>query len=99
MWIYKFADDDAQPSDLKNAMHLIQCFLIYTQIVLHFINPAIQMDLTQAFLFYVDRLFKHASIRTWESVRNFHFIFHKSCLARGVDDPAVWRTVDPNRDQ
>lgn len=45
-------------------------------------------------MFYVDRLIKHAHMRTWESTRGFHFIFDKTCLAKGVADPEVWKTVD-----
>lgn len=89
-------DDDAHAGDIKGIMQLVQCFLIYAQILLHFSNPATRESLNQGLMFYIDRLIKHAHLRTWESTRNFHFIFHKTCLARGVADPEVWKTVDSN---
>lgn len=39
------SDDDAHASDIKSIMQLVQCFLIYAQILLHFRNPATQESL------------------------------------------------------
>lgn len=89
-------DDDALTSDTKSIMQLVQCFLIYAQMLQHFCNPATEKSLGQALNFYLDRLIKHAQMRTWESTRVFHFIFHKTCITKGVADPEVWKTVDSN---
>lgn len=87
-------DDDATASDIKDILQLVQSFMIYCQIVLHFAHPSTYADLVAAFHFYTDRLIKHALVRTFESVRTFHFIFHKKCIVQGVTDPASWKEVD-----
>ena len=49
-------EKDSIASDIRGIMQLVQCFLIYTQILLHFANPATAMELDQSFIFYLDRL-------------------------------------------
>lgn len=87
-------DDDAAASDTKGILQLVQSFMIYCQILLHFVHPNIYADLNAAFWFYSDRLIKHALVRTFESVRTFHFMYHKKCIAQRVTDPASWKEVD-----
>lgn len=89
-------DDDASASDTKGIMQLSACFTTYIQILTHFANPAIRDLLYQAMLFYLNRLIRHAFVRTWESVRGFHFAFHRTCIADGIKDPQVWKRVDAN---
>ena len=86
---FQIRENDAEVSDTKGIIQLIQSFLIYCQILLHFTDPTIYSDLNASLMSYVDRLLKHNSIRTFHSVRTFHFIFHKLCMIGGVDDPAI----------
>lgn len=87
-------EDDASPTDIKRILQLLSCFLIYVQILKHFTNPALKDELDKGIMFYIDRLIKHAHVRTWESVRSFHFLFHRTCLTRGITNPEVWKDVD-----
>ena len=89
-------DDDASASDTKGMVQLAACFTIYMQILVHFANPAIRMPLHEAMLFYINRLMRHSFVRTWESVRGFHFAFHRTCIADGIKDPQIWKRVDAN---
>ena len=53
------------------------------------------MELQAAMHVYIDQLLGWSLLNTFESIRQFHFGFHKARLVEGVDDPRGWRT--PNR--
>lgn len=63
-------EDDAVASDLKGILQLVKHFLIYLQVMMHFVNLIISNELHAVFLFYIDRLIKQFIIRTFELVRS-----------------------------
>lgn len=67
---------------------------VYWQVRLHFAPAGIRESLSLAFMLYQDRLLRLYTSHTWESVRLFHLLFHKSRVYQGIDDPGMWRRVD-----
>ena len=92
-------EDDATAAETTNILVLMRCFEIYCQIIIFLVPDTVKIPLSVAFAFYRDYLYGHARIYTWESVRTFHFTFHKSRIARGVTDPALWEEVDVRMEQ
>lgn len=76
--------------------HLLRCFLRYCAILLHFTPAAMRHQLSIGLFAYQDRFLGHPMIYTWESVRSFHFIFHKLRLLENIADGAGWSRVDRN---
>ena len=91
----EYREEDALASDARGITHLLRAFLIYCQIVIHIAHAGTQMELQAAMHVYIDQLLGWSLLYTFESIRQFHFGFHKSRLVEGVDDPRGWRT--PNR--
>ena len=87
-------EDDAGPNDIKGLAHLLRCLGVYWQVKLHFAHTGIRESLSRAFMLYQDRLLRLYTSHTWDSVRLFHLLFHKSRVYQGIDDPGMWRRVD-----
>lgn len=45
-------------------------------------------------MLYQDRLLRLYALHTWDSIGLFHFLFYKSRVYQGTDDPIMWRQVD-----
>lgn len=87
-------EKDASVSELKGLPHLICCLGVYRQIKLHLAPPSLRHSLCRAFSIYQDWLLWLYPIHTWESLRNFHVIFHKSRIYQGIDGPVRWKHPD-----
>lgn len=89
-------EEDAVLGELKGLSHLIRCFLIYTNILVHFAQESLQKSLWIGMLAYVEQLWSFSSTSTFESVRQYHFLFHSMRIRRGIDDGALWGQGDSN---
>ena len=89
-------EDDSTAGEAKSITQLLRCFLLYGQIIIHFAALSVQLELSAALAAYVDRLLGHSMFYTWETLRLFHFHFHRARIAMGVYDPLGWKT--PNTD-
>lgn len=70
--------EDALLSEVKGSSHLLRCFLLYSTILLHFTPLTKQYDLTIGLHAYMNRLLGFTILYTWESVKSFHFMFHRA---------------------
>lgn len=83
-------EEDALLSEVKGSSHLIRCFLLYCTILLHFTPSAIRYDLTIGLHAYINRLLGFTLLYTWDSVKSFHFIFHRARMSEGIADGMGW---------
>ena len=83
-------EEDALVSEVKGPSHLLRCFLLYSTILLHFTPSAIRYDLTIGLHAYMNRLLGFTMLYTWESVKSFHFMFHRSRMSEGIADGLGW---------
>lgn len=89
-------EGEAFSCEFGGSTHLLRCFLRYCAILLHFTPAAMRHQLSIGLFAYQDRFLGHSMIYTWESVRSFHFIFHKLRLLENIADGAAWSRVDAN---
>lgn len=83
---------DAAPEDVKELDDLISYFHVYITVLL---KVTAELGLETALFVYCRHLvdLKEEGY-TFESVRAFHFTFHKTRAILGIDDPIGWETVD-----
>ena len=62
--------------------------------LLHFCPDGIERELGHALHLYTDLLHTINRSHTIESLRTFHFTFHRKRMALGLYDPAEWRDRD-----
>lgn len=86
--------EDALSAELKGIAHLIRCFLIYTGILLHFTHNSLEKSLCIGMLAYVERLWNWSNTYTFDSIRQYHFLFHSLRIWRGIDDGSLWEQSD-----
>ena len=77
-------EEDASAAELKCLPHLIRCLGFYWQIRLHLAPSSLRHSLCRAFSIHQDRLLWLYPMHTWESLRTFHIIFHKSRIYQGM---------------
>jgi hypothetical protein len=86
---------DRESNDYRGGIpSLMQPFEIYSQILLHFAPPGIRWDLQGALADYRDLIYTLNRIHTFDTLKLFHFTFHRKRLSLGVYDPAGWREKD-----
>ena len=68
--------ENALFAELKGISHLICCFLIYIRILLHFTQDSLKKRLCIGMLVYVKRLWSWSSTYTFDSIWQYHFLFH-----------------------
>ena len=83
-------EEDALSAELKGISHLIRCFLIYMGILLHFTHDSLEKRLRIGMLAYVERLWSWSSTYTFDSVRQYHFLFHSLRIWQGIDNGSLW---------
>lgn len=88
-------EGEAFSCEFGGPTHLFRCFLRYCALP-HFTPAAMRHQLSIGLFAYQDRFLGHSMIYTWESVRSFHFIFHKLRLLENIADGAGWSRVDTN---
>lgn len=77
---------DAFLAELKGVLHLIHCFLIYIGILLHFTHESLEKKLCIGMLAYVKCLWSWSNIYIFDSIRQYHFLFHFLRIQRGIDN-------------
>lgn len=89
-------EEDAALGELKGLSHLICCFLIYMNILLHFTPDALEKLLWIGMLAYVEQLWSFSSSCTFNSVKQYHFLFHSLRIRKSIDDGALWEQGNSN---
>ena len=69
-------ENDSTISEAKSITQLLQYFLFYGQIIIHFTPFLIQLELSAALAVYVNCFLGHSIFYTWKILRLFHFHFH-----------------------
>ena len=85
---------DVDLEEYESISHLMHPFMVYGVIICTFAPPPQKLPLAFAIMTYVHTLYKHLRIHTWDSVRNFHIVFHQKRISQGVYKPSGWRTPD-----
>ena len=73
---------------------LLQPLFLYFQALIHFAPNGIKISLVAALFEYVDLLLESNRYYFFESVKIFHFTFHRKRMTLGVYDPEGWRDKD-----
>ena len=90
----QFGEYNAKEEDIKFPLALLRQFYIYSQILLAVVLPHLAGLLGTALAIYHERLMGLLIKCTFDSVRLFHFAFHRGCIIDGIDQPRTWNTVD-----
>lgn len=90
----QFGEYNAKEEDTKFPLALLRQFHIYSQILLAVVLPHLTGPLGTALATYQERLMGLLIKCTFDSVRLFHFAFHRGCIIDGIDQPSTWNTVD-----
>lgn len=87
---FEAREEDAVQGEVKGLSHLIRCFLIYMNILLHFTHQSMKESLQIGMLAYVEQLWSYSGSSTFESIRQYHFLFHFLRIQEGINDGALW---------
>ncbi len=79
-------ENNSTANEAKSITQLLQYFLLYGQIIIHFMPFLVQLELSAARAAYFNRLLGHSMFYTWETLWLFHFYFHQARIAMGVYD-------------
>ena len=90
----QFGEYHAKEEDINFPLALLRQFHIYSQILLVVVLPHLSGPLGTALATYQERLMGLLIKCTFDSVRLFHFAFHRGCIIDGIDQPGTWNTVD-----
>ena len=92
-------DKDGEAAEYKGLAAIMQPLGIYCQALLHFCPDGVERELGQALHLYTDLLYTINRSHTLESLRVFHFTFHRKRIALGAYDPAGWRDRESDLQQ
>ncbi|RPA70781.1 hypothetical protein BJ508DRAFT_316227 [Ascobolus immersus RN42] len=84
---------DVKLEEYQSLLVLIQPFIVYSQCLIRFAPPPLQLDLSEALWDYLFTLCELNKTHTWESVRDYHIAFHYTRLD-DVYNPEGWRHRD-----
>ena len=87
-------DKDAEAEEYKELAAIMQPSGIHFQAPPHFCPDGIERELGHALHLYTDLLYTLNRSYTLESLKTFHFTFHRKRIALGVYDPTRWRDRD-----
>ena len=90
---------DGEAAEYKGLAAIVQPLGIYFQALLHFCPDGIERELGHALHLYSDLLCMLNRSHTLESLKTFHFTFHRKRIALGIYDPAGWRNRDSDLQQ
>ena len=90
---------DGEATEYRGLTTITQPLGIYFQALLHFCPDGIERELGHALHLYTDLLHTINRSHTIESLRAFHFTFHRKRMALGLYDPAGWRERDSELQQ
>jgi hypothetical protein len=81
--------------EYHNLSWLMEPFEIYCQVLVEFTPEQNKIALAAALGDYRRRLYELNRRCSWDSIRHFHFSFHRKRVFTGVSDPAGWREDEP----
>jgi hypothetical protein len=81
--------------EYHNLSWLMEPIEIYCQVLVEFAHDHIKVALAAALGDYRRRLYELNRRCTWESIRHFHFSFHRKRVLTGVSLPSGWREIEP----
>jgi hypothetical protein len=81
--------------EYHNLSWLMEPFEIYCQVLVEFAHDHVKVALAAALGDYRRRLYELNRRCTWESIRHFHFSFHRKRVLTGVSLPSGWREIEP----
>ena len=90
---------EGDASEYRGLASITQPLGIYIQALLHFCPDGIERELGHALHLYTDLLHTINRSHTLESLKTFHFTFHRKRIALGLYDPAGWRDRDGDLQQ
>ena len=93
-YVIPTAEKDAEAADYRGVGALLQPLFIYFQALVHFAPDGIKINLAAALFEYVDLILELNRYYFFDSVKNFHFTFHRKRMTLGVYDPEGWREKD-----
>jgi hypothetical protein len=81
--------------EYHNLSWLMEPFEIYCQVLVEFTAEQNKIALAAALGDYRRRLYELNRRCSWDSIRHFHFSFHRKRVLTGISDPAGWRKDEP----
>jgi hypothetical protein len=81
--------------EYHNLSWLMEPFEIYCQVLVEFAHDHIKVALAAALGDYRRHLYELNRRCTWESIRHFHFSFHRKRVLTRVSLPSGWREIEP----
>jgi hypothetical protein len=81
--------------EYHNLSWLMEPFEIYCQVLVEFTAEQNKIALAAALGDYRRRLYELNRRCSWDSIRHFHFSFHRKRILTGISDPAGWRKDEP----
>ena len=96
-------ETDVVAEDLESPSDFFKCLGIYCGILVDIISiahPTNRSPLHRALANYIKNIGSFCSEgHSFESIRNYHFAFHKKRAILGIDDPAGWSNRDLELEQ
>jgi hypothetical protein len=81
--------------EYHNLSWLMEPFEIYCQVLVEFTPEQNKVALAAALGDYRRRLYELNRRCSWDSIRHFHFSFHRKRVLTGISDPVGWRADEP----
>ena len=88
------SERDGDASEYRGLASITQPLGIYIQALLHFCPDSVERELGHALHLYTDLLHTINRSHTLESLKTFHFAFHRKRMALRLYDPTGWRDRD-----
>jgi hypothetical protein len=82
--------------EYHNLSWLMEPFEIYCQVLVEFTPEPNKIALAAALGDYRRRLYELNRRCSWDSIRHFHFSFHRKRVFTGISDPVGWRADEPS---
>ncbi len=87
-------DDDITQQNLKSMILFLRCLEVYNQCLIKTINDQLRHSLQASLAWYIDYLQKLHLHYIFESLRTFHFHFHKIHMIKEVNDSNEWYNAE-----
>ena len=84
----------SESQEATDIVHLLRCFGVYTQAVLHYTSDHRLRPLVEAFGTYTAWLQDMSVQYRFDSIRDYHHAFVRTRILLAQDDAAAWATLD-----